>query len=333
MPPSYETTTQIPDSESWDRYWLSAGDAAALNVGKPVSNQLQQEWESFLQINLAKRAKCKLLDLACGNGVLTGLVSEFNKQIPDCELEICSLDSSASAITNIQKHYPQVQTVVADAAKTGLKSNDFDLVVSQFGIEYADNGATEEVERLLAPNGQLMFICHLKQGQIYQQCEADLKLVETFQQTGLMKSSREAFDCGFSVFKGQLTKAEFQPFNEAMLEAGAKAKPILNQTNATPLMNTLRAIFVDIGEMYKQLTQYDPAEAMLWFDRTEAELDAYITRMKAMLAAAMDEKEFEQFVGELTARSIEVTSATHLVANADNQAFAWIVKATARKSN
>jgi len=100
----------------------------------------------------------KVLEVGCGPGFFT---------VPAARMvgpkgSVCALDMSPSAIERVQQKIEKasvtnVETVLADAARTGLPDESFDLVFL-FGLDHARGdmrGIMTEMHRLLKPGGVL----------------------------------------------------------------------------------------------------------------------------------------------------------------------------------
>jgi len=100
----------------------------------------------------------KVLEVGCGPGFFT---------VPAARMvgpkgSICALDMSPSAIERVQQKIEKagatnVETLLSDAARTGLPDESYDLVFL-FGLDHAKGdmkGIMTEMHRLLKPGGIL----------------------------------------------------------------------------------------------------------------------------------------------------------------------------------
>ena len=69
-------------------------------------------------------------------------------------LVITALDGSHSALAELRRRHPGIRCVVADAVRAPFPDGAFDVVTSQFGLEYAGQAALPEAARLVAPGLQ-----------------------------------------------------------------------------------------------------------------------------------------------------------------------------------
>ncbi len=128
MSDSHEAGTQV--ARSWDVYWRGTHENAAHQEGGPQEAVLAQYWSELFGKRVERGSLLRLLDLACGNGAVTG---HALKALP--QLTACCLDYSASALLELRKRYPNTLCVAGNARRLPFDDGGFDVVASQFGIE------------------------------------------------------------------------------------------------------------------------------------------------------------------------------------------------------
>ena len=135
-------------ASDWDVYWKGTRENAAHKEGGPQEAALASFWEDVFAEHLAPRLSPRMLDIACGNGAVTGRALSRGEP-----LESYCVDYSASALAELRKRHSASVCVAADAARLPWRERQFDLVVSQFGLEYAGPEALLEAGRVVA-NGR-----------------------------------------------------------------------------------------------------------------------------------------------------------------------------------
>ena len=137
-------------TEDWDAYWRNAEAAAAHKDGGPQDEVLERFWRQFFQRTLpAFRSRLSMLDIACGNGAVPrhalAAIRGMDKNI---DITIYGLDESPAALGEMRKRNQGLNYIASDAALLPIRNEAFDLVTSQFGVEYAGSEALAEAARL-----------------------------------------------------------------------------------------------------------------------------------------------------------------------------------------
>lgn len=96
----------------------------------------------------------KVLDLGCGDGVITKEL----EAITNCNDEIFALDNDQARIQRAQKYCKTTRFLFSDAEKVNFKDNYFDIIIVHHVIEHIfdDRGVLKECYRLLKENGSLI---------------------------------------------------------------------------------------------------------------------------------------------------------------------------------
>lgn len=133
--------------EYWNSYWNENNKDTCLgNVSDLGMSDFDRFWEMAVsrfsnQVNIQSKLEC--LDIACGNGVASNQVSRF---MPQQAIDFTGIDrANVEFVLDNQKH--DVKIFSGEGFHSFFKlPRKFDLVVSNFGIEYLD---IKEVEQLL----------------------------------------------------------------------------------------------------------------------------------------------------------------------------------------
>jgi ubiquinone/menaquinone biosynthesis C-methylase UbiE len=318
-----------PESDQdsgWNSYWQSAGNANALSAIGFAELGFQKDWLGYFDNLLAVSGDARVLDVACGNGLLTQL---FYRQMArqNKEFSCFALDTSETALAVLKSAIPQVNCLVGDAAKMPFEDNSFQYIISHFGIEYAGVGAFKEQIRVLAPKGEIRLVCHYKDGAIYQQCQRHLKLIESFLESKLLTFASEAFELGFAVVNQQEDKKKFLEADKNLAPVVKEVAQLLNKNRNEPACQTLGMIFTDIGHMYRELSSYEPSDVFSWFEKTSNELNAYHHRLNAMLNAALDADDILEIKSAIEVAGATIKAAEAVRSPLDNLPVAWHISA------
>lgn len=316
-----ETSTE----KSWEQYWNAGGEAGAYARAGRSHPCLDAVWLPFF-----KRARATLdgplksLDLAAGSGVLLGYLLQAGAQ---GDVEIHCLDSSPAAIASIRRRFPAAVGHVADARQTGLEDGAFDIVTSQFGVEYAGSAAFREAMRLVKQGGYIGLVIHCKDGQIERDGQRSGDAVGRVLQARLMEHAMQFFACAFAYQAGGGGLPELQRLAATLQLSMNVTQEVLRQYGAGVANHTLARLLDDIGAMGGDLSGYDRGETMQWLRGMDMELRSFQTRMAALCAAAIGQEAFAQLQAALREGGFALLQAGPIGATAGSLPLAWCVQA------
>lgn len=145
--------------EAWSRYW--AGGAAHSCVGSfdsAYSGVIGDFWKSIF---VDATPRCRVLDLATGNGPLARLAYQGRQQVTGLEVDAVDLADVAPDWFD-----PETQPGMRFHSGVAVEhlpfpDGTFDCVVSQFGVEYARRpDAFLETLRVAQPRACFAFVMH-----------------------------------------------------------------------------------------------------------------------------------------------------------------------------
>ncbi len=308
----------------WDVYWTGTHENAAHQEGGPQEEVLEKFWLTFFADSYAQNGSAegqrRLLDMACGNGAVTGFA---NRGSP--EFDSFSLDSSVNALRELGKRYPETTCVAADALHTPFQSGCFDLVVSQFGIEYAGIDTFDEAARLVAPGGSFGAIVHLHKGAIYQECSDNLDAIDTIIKIKLLKLARNAFNAGFALNAGTGSVKVFKTAERKLKPAIRALESILQEMGNDVAAGLAKQMYEDIAYMYKRMSSFDRREVIAWLDGMVKELKAYRGRMSSMMNSAVDKNGIETIKQKLETRGLTQQRCETLDMGPQQESAAWVI--------
>ncbi len=109
-------------------------------------------------------APTSLLELGCGSG---RILSSIHARDP--ELRLTGLDLSASQIEVARRSHPRIEFVQGNGEALPFADASFDYVVFFDYLEHIENprASLAEMHRVLAPGGQLHFVCPAEGQSVY----------------------------------------------------------------------------------------------------------------------------------------------------------------------
>jgi len=303
---------------AWDSYWRDTRENAAHKEGGPQDAILAEFWRPLLSAQLEANPGLRVLDLACGNGAVTGFVREIS---PLLTVHCC--DYSLQALLELERRHPGNSRVVADADRLPYAGASFDLVASQYGVEYAGAEAIVEAARLVAPGGTLALLLHVSEGAIYKECEHNRDVVSAIRALDVLTLARNAFAAGFSLNAGSGTPRAFKQAEQAFTPAVRGLEGILREFGPTVAGGLPGQLYQDIAHMYRRMSAYKPADVFNWLQGMAAELDAYQGRMQSMLDAALPRDRLLALQAKLTAGGFDGVPLRSLAVSDQSPAAAW----------
>lgn len=316
-------------SGNWDAYWRNARSAAAHKDGGPQDAVLERFWtQLFKQVFPSLRAKPGLLDIACGNGAVPRFALATAQSLDeDSKLHVCGLDESPAAVQEMCKRHPRLSGVAANALQLPFQDGAFDLVTSQFGMEYAGADVFAEAARVLMPGGVIAGVLHLHGGGIYRECQINLRAIDGFRDCKLLVNFEELFRVVFAAQKQSGNKEQIQRTDRKFAASVKAAEAVLKRRGKGVASETLFRLYTDIGHMYGRLSAYEPGEVFSWIELMSHELDSYAGRMSSMLAAALDQAGFDQALARLGHLGIDIRVRDTLVFGRQTLPSAWVLVA------
>jgi ubiquinone/menaquinone biosynthesis C-methylase UbiE len=115
---------------------------------------LFQPWTSRVADAAQVQAGQRVLDVACGTGVLARTVAERVGPAGS----VVGLDVNAGMLAVAKRQAPQIEWQDGIAEDMPFDNDSFDAVVSQFGLMFFEDkcAAIKEMARVLRPGGQLV---------------------------------------------------------------------------------------------------------------------------------------------------------------------------------
>ena len=310
-------------TRGWNTYWEGARDADAYASGGVSHPAVASFWGDTFSELLSHSEGGNILDIATGSGAV---IERLMEQPGTKHCNVTCVDISEAAIDAVHRRFPDVVGVVADAKSIPLDSGQYDLVTSQFGIEYAGLAALDEATRLLAPAGTLVLLMHIESGLIFRECATALDAIERTQESQFVPRSLQFFEAGFAAVRG----ADRAPYERAALQlnpAIQELESVLAKHGEHVAGDTIFRLYSDVQRIHSELQQYEPNDVLQWLRTMEQELSEYKERMTSMCDAAIDEQAFGGVCENLRGRGFANVKGEPLIAAGEELPIAWILRA------
>jgi len=300
-------------SSEWDNYWSGRdgeqASAALDGVGVETHTGIASFWNSVFG-GLAK--DIRLVDLACGAGTVlrrAGAAGLTN---------LTGADISSGAITALATNMPDVTGVVCALPVTPFNDGQFDVVVSQYGFEYAGAAkAATEIARLISSGGQFAALSHFKYGAIDKECAGKAAKAQALLDSGFIGAAKNVFAAAF---------AKDQMAYDATLKQLAGPQKIMTELAASG-MGLAQHIQAGTAQLFSRLANYTFQDIAGWLDGNESEVKAYLARMDAMRRAALSVEDVAAVNAALEQGGMDVAQPAIFAPDGADKPIAWIIRA------
>lgn len=316
------------EAQSWDAYWQDTDAVGAYSAAGTDHPAIIGFWTDFFTHVRKRYDKPRIIDLASGNGaVVRHAVNVLGADSAD----ITCVDISASAIASIREQHRGVCGVVGDLRSMPPFSSGFDVITSQFGLEYAGLDAIDEALRVMAPQGQLALLAHHRDSSIHRECAAGLDAVGRMLACRFIPLAMDFFRAGFDAVRG----ADRSPYDEAAKRLNPAVKvmeEILAQHGEQVAGGSVAHLYSDVSRIHERIARYDPDEVLDWLERMHDRLEEYVSRMASMVGAAVDDDDFAELCARIEKKGCAVDQAGPLLAPGHDLPLAWALLVSARAS-
>ncbi len=287
---------------------------------------LRRFWTSFFTDALSRTPRGRVLDLACGNGAVTGFALNATAPSEGRTPLVVGVDTSIAALKDLRTRFTSVLAVASDARRTPFGDRSFDVVSSQFGIEYAGIEAVAEAARLVARGGMLAAILHLKGGAMHRENATNLQAILAMQSSGILAAVKDVFRIGIASTLGRMGDPDLQRAQAKLAKAVKAVERVLRRHGDQVAGGVVQRLVADVSRMHRRMGAYDPAEVANWADVMGREANAYTGRMSSMLAAAIDERGLDRMVSLIAAGGLSVRIREKLhMGTIGQEAAAWVL--------
>ena len=298
--------------QGWADYWQHDGDSGEVFVNSKGERHpgLAKFWNTVFEGTPADAA---VVDLASGAGSIFAHLTEGHG------LQLFAADIAEEALASLSNRIPGVTTMVCSAGAVPYDDGRFDLVVSQFGIEYAGIDAFTEAARLVAPRGRLVALCHVEDGYIDSNNRAQLDEAVLVDESGFIDLAINLTKAGFSADTAaqQHSEEAFVPVVQQIAE-GVRRCP---QGIHSHLLQGFQQLF-------EQRQRYDEADITSWLDEMRQELNKNIDRLTRMRAAALSPEDMANITENLTSVGLQEIQFKQFMTSGNKLPVAWSLSAS-----
>lgn len=303
-----EQAAATPDiGNSWSDYWVHDGAGGEVFVSQQGDRHpaLAEHWQRVFS---GVQAKARVIDLASGAG------SVYAHLPADHGFDLHAVDISADALEMLRHRVPGTTTKACSAADIPYDDAAFDLVVSQFGVEYAGLEAFPEAARLVSSGGKLAVICHYAGGYIDSRNRELLAGATVAKESAFVDKAFDLIEAAFSTDsdKQKQTASAFI-LAEKMLAAAVEKQ-----------QNGVHAhLYAGFRQLYERRRAYDKGDITRWLTQIRDELDKNIERLTHMCAAALSQDDMDTISETLGAQGLQRVTYSPFYSSGNELPIAW----------
>ncbi len=305
----------------WSNYWQgrTAGESGEALAGARIERDpaLSGFWAGVFA---EASPDARIIDLACGAGSALRAAKAAGLS------NLTGVDVSEGAILALNTALPGVRGLVASAANTRLEDGGFDIVVSQFGFEYAGaKPAALEAIRLAAPGARFAAIAHMADSPIALECRSNLERTRAIETTGFVAAARHLFE---AIFSGNAARTQQAAQAFRSVEATLAR---LCQDDAAHRNGLAGHLYAGTKQLYQRRSAYILSDITSWLDSMSGEIEAYAGRMTSMLDAALSETAARNLLDVFAAAGWQADAPQPFSLDDDSKPVAWQLHARAPK--
>lgn len=277
----------------WHDYWKADRPASCMPENERTAQEIAATWQKWF-------AECaggsRILDIATGNGIVLTHAAAVGRQLHRAfaltGVDLADIDPLRylSSLEDDMRAAKFIGSVAAE--KLPFEAGSFDVVVSQYGLEYADlHQALAEVARVLASGGILHWLAHSESSEVVQQNREQALEVEyllaprgpVYYMNTFVARQRRRKDMQYSVTM----------LNESFAQA-------LEWCKAHPPAKVVYEMCSGFAEIANRWQAYDPEDLAEMLEESERRLTAHGARIRSLLDAVMTPRRLQLLRASLT---------------------------------
>lgn len=302
----------MTEKDKWSDYWQTESAAGEVFVDKNGEKHkaLGEFWRHCLD---SLPEGTSIVDLASGAGSIFADLSRSK------QFDLHAADLSPEALSKLKERLPQVQTKVCSASALPYSDGTFDIVVSQFGIEYAGQAGFIEAARVVKKGGYIHVLCHIEDGYIDSKNKSELHGAQLVKELAFIEKAIAVTDASFQQNQALLKKT-FDQF--------VAVEPLL----ADYVNNSTQGIHHHLYHGFKTLfikrEAYSKQDILSWLEGMQKQVDESIIRLSEMRKAASSADDMKEITSKLTAMGMKELKCEPFLLPDHQLPVAWYLSST-----
>ncbi len=301
----------MTETDQWSDYWNNEGTSGEVFINQSGERhpQLAAYWHT--QISGA-HSTARIIDLACGAG---SIYSDLHKEHT---FSLFGIDLSMDGLHLLRHRLPNTSTVVGSITGLPFPERIFDLVVSQFGVEYGGADAFSNAANLVNTGGRIAILCHIEDGYIDTRNKLHLGGAKLIIESDFIPRAIELVKSAFAREAKRREKAEAE-----FTEANNKIASILEQNPG----GIHSHVFFGFKQLFQRIAHYDEADITTWLETIQ--LDVHKTRAKLdrITDVALSEGSVKQICRDFTHSGLRKVGYSPFAIAGNSLPIAWSITA------
>jgi len=273
-------TKRAGTNSGWRDYWKEDRDESCIPEDPATAQEVAQHWvEYFSEL----RNDSRILDIATGNGILlvhaAAAAENVGKDFSLTGVDLADIDP-VRYVSGLPVALRQAEFVGRTAAEElPFSDASFDVVVSQYGLEYAGlEAALAEVERVLVSGGQLQWLAHGAESAVVAQNRDQSRQVD------FLLASESPLQAMRQLVGEVKERGSVQ---HAMSELGTSLRKAEDYCRDNPPAAVVQDVCTKIAHAAPRWQAYDPDDLVNMLDDSKHRLAAHQQRINDLLAAVL----------------------------------------------
>ena len=296
----------------WSEYWEKDGEGGEVFVSARGDRHpaLADYWQAAFS---GLSAGARVVDVASGAGSIYAHLGDNHG------FELHATDIAPEALEALSDRIAGVTSVVAGADDLPYDDASLDLVVSQFGIEYAGRDAFAEAARLVRPGCRLIALVHIQDGYVDRNNKAQLEEAELTRRIDFIGRAIDLTNRAFSGNRALIedTEQAFIPLIQQMSEAIQRCQTGIHVY-----------LFAGFRKLYENRAAYSKADIVKWLEQMDGELSKTLDRLGRMRAASMSKDDMDAVAADLEAAGLAEISVVPFDVPGNELPIAWSLTAS-----
>lgn len=293
-------------NRAWSRYWATGAEhSCAGSFDLEGDGALARFWRAvFSDCGQAAR----ILDMGTGNAGLLKLAWDLLPQGHGAHLFGIDLSRPAPSWIDPRLHGERISILGETPMETtGLPADSIDLLVSQFGIEYAERGSVQsECLRLLKRAGRIAFVIHHVDSVITRVAREEVCGIGfLLADEGLINSASVLLPHMADARSGQAVTDEALQARDRFNQAMAQGEQLARDSSSPALLTQAAA---GVRQFLSVVERGNLASLQRQLDAYRGELRWAAVRSAEQVACAMDAGQLAEFLQPFRDADMEVVA-------------------------